>query len=76
MPKIFISYRRDDSGSEADLIHEFMMRHFGKHNVFIDVESIPVGRNFREYLAEQVAAHDVVLVIIGRAWARNHARAG
>lgn len=70
MPKIFISYRRMDSGSEADIIHNYMMRHFGKNNVFIDVESIPVGRNFRNYLSEQVASNDVVLVIIGSEWAR------
>lgn len=70
MPKIFISYRRMDSGSESDIIHNYMMRHFGKNNVFIDVESIPVGRNFRDYLSEQVASNDVVLVIIGAEWAR------
>lgn len=70
MTKIFISYRRDDSQYVTDSIHDYLKAHFGDENVFLDVESIPFGVNFREYLAEQIAAHDVVLVIIGTDWAR------
>lgn len=70
MTKIFISYRRDDSQYVTDSIHDYLKAHFGDENVFLDVESIPFGVNFREYLAEQIAAHDVVLVIIGPDWAR------
>ncbi|MEM9954541.1 MAG: SUMF1/EgtB/PvdO family nonheme iron enzyme [Chloroflexota bacterium] len=70
MTKIFISYRRDDAQWVTDIVYDKMTNHFGKDNVFLDVGSIPFGVDFREYLNEQVAAHDVVLVIIGTDWAR------
>lgn len=77
MPKIFISYRRADSQYVTDIIFDYMARHFGKDNVFLDVGSIPIGVDFRVYLRDQIAAHDVVLVIIGPEWARLMAeRAG
>lgn len=70
MIKIFISYRRLDSQYVTDSIHDHMSRHFGKENVFIDVGSIPFGMDFRVYLAEQIAEHDVILVVIGPDWGR------
>ncbi|MEL6406023.1 MAG: SUMF1/EgtB/PvdO family nonheme iron enzyme [Chloroflexota bacterium] len=70
MTKIFISYRRADTQYVTDAIHLVMRNIFGADNVFLDVGSIPFGVDFREYLSEQVAAHDVVLVIIGSDWAR------
>ena len=68
MPKIFISYRRDDSQSVADRLHEKLEGHFGAGNVFFDVDSIPVGRNFVEYLDEYVSQCDVLLAVIGSRW--------
>ncbi|MEL6408732.1 MAG: toll/interleukin-1 receptor domain-containing protein, partial [Chloroflexota bacterium] len=70
MTKIFISYRRADSQYVTDIVYDKMAGHFGKANVFLDVGSIPFGVDFRQYLNEQVAAHDVVLVVIGQDWAR------
>jgi formylglycine-generating enzyme required for sulfatase activity len=70
MPKIFISYRRQDSQYVTDNIYEHMVRHFGRDDVFLDVGSIPFGVDFREHLHDQIAAHDVVLVMIGPDWAR------
>ncbi len=69
MPKIFISYRRDDSEFVADAIYNEMKTHFGDGNVFIDVGEIPFGVDFRTYLRDQIDAHDVVLVLIGPKWA-------
>jgi hypothetical protein len=70
MTKIFISYRRDDSQYVTDSVYEHMVRHFGKDNVFLDVGSIPFGLDFRRFLDDQIAKHDVILVIIGSDWAR------
>jgi CRISPR/Cas system-associated endoribonuclease Cas2 len=71
MPKIFISYRRLDSQDFTDRLFDYMARHFGQENVFQDVgdsTKIPPGVDFVEYLAEQVRACDVVLVVIGDKW--------
>jgi len=70
MPKIFISYRRLDSQYVTDAIYEFFKGQFGADNVFLDVGNIPFGVDFRDYLREQIAEHDVVLVIIGPEWGR------
>lgn len=67
--KIFISYRRDDSQYVTDSVHDHLVRYFGAHNVFLDVEDIPPGVDFRKYLSDQVAGIDVVLAIIGPRWA-------
>lgn len=68
MPKIFISYRRDDSRKDAGRIYDRLVEAFGKPNVFKDVDSIPMGRDFRGVLREAVAQCDVQLVIIGKSW--------
>ena len=60
-PKVFISYRREDCQGTADHLHEKLEGHFGSENVFYDVDSIPIGRNFAEYLDEQVSRCDVLL---------------
>jgi len=70
MTKIFISYRRADTQYVTDSIYEHMCRHFGQENVFLDVGSIPFGVDYRQYLRDQIAAHDVILVIIGPDWGR------
>ncbi len=68
MPRIFISYRRADSQAIVGRIHEHLARAFGPQNVFMDVVDIPAGVNFRDYLAAQVTACDVLLAIIGPQW--------
>lgn len=72
MPKLFISYRQSDSQHVADNVFGHMKRQFGKENVFMDVGSgIPAGVDYRPYLRNQIAAHDVILVLIGPAWAQS-----
>ncbi|MBN8590431.1 MAG: SUMF1/EgtB/PvdO family nonheme iron enzyme [Anaerolineae bacterium] len=70
--KIFISYRRADSAYVTDNVYSYMRGQFGEGNVFLDVnpDSVPFGVDFREHLKQQIAAHDVVLVIIGPQWAQ------
>jgi hypothetical protein len=46
--RIFICYRRDDSGDVTDRIWEKLSRAFGAKNLFRDIDSIPTGRDFRK----------------------------
>jgi tetratricopeptide (TPR) repeat protein len=66
--KIFINYRRDDSISTAGRLHDRLAQTFGRKNLFMDVDHIPAGVDFVEYLQNQVAACDVFLVVIGPNW--------
>lgn len=68
MPKIFICYRREDTAYEATTIYEFLEPRFGQDKVFMDVDTIPAGVDFRQYLHDAVTGCDAVLVVIGSDW--------
>ncbi len=68
MAKLFISYRRDDSASATLLISTRLAQHFGKGNVFQDIENIPLGVDFRRVVDDTVGQCDAMLVVIGRSW--------
>ena len=68
MPKIFISYRRDDSGGHAGRLYDRLVQHFGPENVFIDVDTIGPGVDFVEAVNHAVAACDRLIAVIGREW--------
>ena len=71
MPKIFISYRRDDSIETAGRIYDQLAGHFGSENVFMDDYTIPPGVDFRKHLHDAVGGCDVVLAVIGRDWMKR-----
>jgi hypothetical protein len=76
MSKILISYRREDSIDVTGRIHDRLVRDFGSGAVFMDVDSIPYGVDFRTYLDEQVSQCEVFLAVIGRDWLRSKERKG
>src|SRR5512143_3857308 len=66
--KIFINYRRDDSAGYALNLYGYLSNHFGEDNIFMDINKIEPGDDFRRALANEVSTCDVVLVMIGRQW--------
>jgi formylglycine-generating enzyme required for sulfatase activity len=76
MSKILISYRRDDSADVTGRIYDRLTQQFDRASVFKDVDSIPLGVDFRIYLDEQVAKCDVFLAVIGRDWIRKRGSKG
>jgi uncharacterized protein len=66
--KVFINYRRDDSAGTAGRLHDRLAQTFGRKNLFMDVDHIPAGVDFVDYLPSQVAACDVFLTVIGPNW--------
>jgi len=65
---IFVSYRRSDSADIAGRIYDRLIGKFGKAPVFKDVDSIPLGLDFKEYLDMKVGECNVLLAIIGDRW--------
>jgi formylglycine-generating enzyme required for sulfatase activity len=65
MPKIFISYRRSDSEDVTGRIYDRLVAHFGDDAIFKDVDDIPFGADFRDYLNESLDQCQVVLAVIG-----------
>ena len=66
--RIFISYRRADTAYPAGWLFDRLVEHFGRHQVFKDVDSIELGDDFAEVIASAVASCDVLLVLIGHHW--------
>lgn len=65
---IFICYRRADSENIAGRIYDRLVQHYGKEPIFKDVDSIPLGVDFRAFLDEKVGQCQVLLVVIGNQW--------
>jgi TIR domain len=70
------SWTDDDSIGMAGRLHDRLAQTFGRDNLFMDVDHIPVGADFVTYLNNQVAACDVILVIIAPNWLRVKDKAG
>jgi formylglycine-generating enzyme required for sulfatase activity len=68
MTQVFISYRRDDSADAADRIYERLLQKYGAGNVVMDVESIPPGADFREFIGDAVGRCRSLLAVIGPRW--------
>ncbi len=68
MTKIFISYRRQDSKAIAGRIFDRLEARFGRDAVFMDIDSIPPGVDFHDWLSETVAKASVLLALIGHGW--------
>ncbi len=66
--RIFISYRRSDSADIAGRIYDCLVDRFGRDPIFKDVDSIPLGVDFKEYLDRKVRECKVLLAIIGDHW--------
>lgn len=66
--KIFICYRREDSQHQAGRMYDLLEPVFGSENIFKDVDSMPVGVDFRVVLRDSIANCDAVLVLIGDHW--------
>jgi hypothetical protein len=66
--RIFISYRRNETDFPASWLYERLAAHFGPDQVFKDVDSIELGDDFAEVIADAVGTCDVLLVLIGSQW--------
>ena len=66
--RVFVSYRREDTAYISDRISERLTQRFGRDAVFKDVDSIPLGQDFRKHLKNAVSRCDVLLAVIGKDW--------
>ena len=68
IPRIFISYRRDDSAAVVYHIYEILTDRYGSGSVFVDIDDVPNGVDFREHLKAELDQTDLVLAVVGPAW--------
>src|SRR5262245_29324051 len=65
---IFLVYRRYDTGSMTGRIYERLETRFGREKIFVDIDPIPVGCDFVEYLEQAIVACRAMVVMIGPNW--------
>lgn len=65
---VFISYRRDDSADITGRIYDRLIEHFSRDIVFKDVDSIPLGIDFRQHLEKALSQCRVLIAVVGVEW--------
>ena len=66
---IFLSYRRGDTQWAARGIYDRLVDRYGRKNVFRDLDAIPPGARFRDYVERKISESDILILLIGKAWA-------
>ena len=66
--KIFISYRRDDTRYQARRIYDSLRQVLPSDYVFMDIDSISPGVDFRKVLKGWVDECEILLALIGPEW--------
>jgi hypothetical protein len=68
MPRITVSYRRNDSDAITGRIFDRLVAHYGAESVFRDIDNIPPGVDFRKYIGRALENTDILLVVVGPQW--------
>jgi hypothetical protein len=68
MARVFVSYRRADSDVIAGRIRDRLVRDYGDDRVYMDIDNIPFGTDFREHVRGALLKNDVVVAVIGPNW--------
>lgn len=67
-PRIILSYRRADSGGVAGRLFDRICERFGADDVYMDIDSIPFGTNFRKHVETALSGCKVMVALIGASW--------
>jgi len=68
MPRVTISYRRDDSPATARAIYERLRSRYGANAVSMDVDDLELGEDYRKRISQAISQTDCLLVLIGPRW--------
>ena len=66
--KIFISYRRKESQDITGRVHDGIAGYFGADAVFMDVDALVSGKEYRAQIGSLINRCGVLLAIIGEDW--------
>jgi hypothetical protein len=68
VPRVFLSYRRDDTGELAMRLARRLKQDLGVDGAFLDSQDLEAGVEWRERLDEQIRACAAVIALIGHRW--------
>jgi hypothetical protein len=73
---IFISYRRSDSAGESGRLSDDLIARFGSDHIFMDVDAIQPGIDFRKAIRENVGRCRLLLAVMGPDWLEARGKDG
>lgn len=65
---VFICYRREDTQDACGRLRDDLADAYGSERVFMDIDSIPLGLDFVEYVSAEICRCSAVIVVIGKRW--------
>jgi hypothetical protein len=68
MATIIVSYRRADGDAIAGRIRDRLANSFGDDSVYMDIDSIPFGLDFREHIKKALLQTEILVAVIGPNW--------
>ena len=68
MTKIAVSYRRNDTRWLTPRICEHLENRFGAGNIFLDIDRIPIGADFRRHIIQTMESCDILVAVVGPRW--------
>ena len=68
MPRVVISYRRSNSAAIAGRIADQLKTRFGEDSVFMDIDNIPFGVDYRDHIKRELLKSEFLVVLIGPRW--------
>ena len=69
-PLVFISYRREDEGPASRFVKAELDKVFGSEHIFMDLDNIRKGDNWKDTINANLKECDCLIVIIGKNWLR------
>ena len=66
--KIVLSYRRSDSDVITGRIRDNLANYYGEDAVFMDIDSIPLGFDYRKQMKDVLVENKVLIAVIGPKW--------
>jgi hypothetical protein len=76
MARFFISYRREDAAAEAGRLYDLLSEQFGADAVFMDVDTLRPGVDYRLLIERHLEESRALLAVIGRGWLEARDRDG
>lgn len=67
-PRIFLSYRRADSADVTAHLYQALAKRYYGRNVFVDIETMRPGTDFRIQIAKTIKRCDAVFVVMAERW--------
>ena len=69
--EVFVGSRRIDAPGYTGRVGERLINYFGAGQIFKDIESLPPGVNYVDFIREKLQLAHVMVVVIGPNWAND-----